>query len=86
MSEDGKRSNGHRPQATAPILDSTKFRFGSGRARRLYRPSSGVSLFGDFERAADFNAAVTDHTFIRLATAEGRVPASFASTASVERA
>ena len=27
MSEDGKRSVGHRPQATAPILDSTEASF-----------------------------------------------------------
>lgn len=50
----------------------------------LCLPLSGVSLFGDFERAAGFNAEVTDHARIRLVTAEGRVPASFASTSGAE--
>jgi hypothetical protein len=40
MSGDGKRGVGHRPQATAPILDSTKADFGHVERRQIKRDLS----------------------------------------------
>jgi hypothetical protein len=43
MSEDGKRGVGHRPQATAPILDSTRLCENSRAAQSNRRKFLGLS-------------------------------------------
>jgi hypothetical protein len=53
MSGDGKRSVGHRPQATAPILDSTG-------ADSFYRspPKSSpptIAIYGEVTKSTDLN-------------------------------
>jgi hypothetical protein len=61
MSGDGKRGVGHRPQATAPILDSTKPEVGACATRRLIVPNSDCckisTLFGGSD-ASQVNTSV----------------------------
>ena len=61
MSGDGKRGVGHRPQATAPILDSTEGETeGEAKPVRLCPCSSDVNLFSYGKGIVDFNAEIPD--------------------------
>jgi hypothetical protein len=47
MSGDGKRGVGHRPQATAPILDSTT----TDMPKSAYRETAAPAAKGEFQNA-----------------------------------
>jgi hypothetical protein len=55
MSGDGKRGDGLRPQATAPILDSTKADVARPRQKLWYPPSNAM---GRLNEAADLQMAL----------------------------
>ena len=63
MSGDGKQSVGHRPQATAPILDSTDLPVSAGQSPAALPGSSDVDFLRDLKRVVDLYAQIPNRTF-----------------------